>query len=96
MPKILRIALDVPLDRLFDYTDNGFSARVGNRVIVPFAGRNLVGVVIDIVAQSDVDAEKLKPVTHVFDDVAFDAASFKLLKFCADYYHCLLYTSRCV
>lgn len=87
MPKILRIALDVPLDRLFDYTDNGFSARVGNRVIVPFAGRNLVGVVIDIVAQSDVDAEKLKPVTHVFDDVAFDAASFKLLKFCADYYH---------
>jgi primosomal protein N' (replication factor Y) len=87
MPKILRIALDVPLDRLFDYTDNGFSARVGNRVIVPFAGRNLVGVVIDIVAQSDIEAEKLKPVTHVFDDVAFDAASFKLLKFCADYYH---------
>ncbi len=87
MPKILRIALDVPLDRLFDYTDSGDSARIGNRVIVPFAGRNLVGVVIDIVTQSDIDVKKLKPVTHVFDDVAFDAASFKLLKFCADYYH---------
>ncbi len=87
MSKILRIALDVPLDRLFDYTDNGFSACIGNRVIVPFAGRDLVGVVVDITSHSEFDRDKLKPVTHVFDDVVFDAPTFKLLKFCADYYH---------
>ena len=85
--QILKIALDVPLDRLFDYTNNGFRAQLGARVVVSFAGRNLVGVVMEIAQVSDVPLEKLKPVIHVFDDVVFGAADFKLLKFCADYYH---------
>lgn len=86
-PTILNIALDVPLNRTFDYLSGGFSAHIGNRVIVPFAGRNLVGVVLEIKHTSDYSIEKLKPVSHVFDDIAFDAPTFKLLKFCADYYH---------
>ena len=85
--QILKIALDVPLDRLFDYTNNGFRAQLGARVVVSFAGRNLVGVVMEIAQVSDVPLGKLKPVIHVFDDVVFGAADFKLLKFCADYYH---------
>ena len=92
-PTILNIALDVPLNRTFDYLSGDFDARVGNRVqvgsrvIVPFAGRNLVGVVIAISETSDYPVEKLKAVSHVFDDVVFDSNTFKLLKFCADYYH---------
>ena len=86
-PTILNIALDVPLNRTFDYLSSDFVARIGSRVIVPFAGRNLVGVVLAISDKSDYPIEKLKPVSHVFDDVVFDAASFKLLQFCADYYH---------
>lgn len=85
--QILRIGLDVPLDRLFDYMNNGFHAQVGARVVVSFAGRNLVGVIVEITDISDVELKKLKPVQHVFDDVVFDARLFKLLKFCADYYH---------
>lgn len=85
--QILRVGLDVPLDRLFDYINNGFHAQVGARVVVSFAGRNLVGVIVEITDISDVVLEKLKPVQHVFDDVVFDARLFKLLKFCADYYH---------
>jgi primosomal protein N' (replication factor Y) (superfamily II helicase) len=85
--QILRVGLDVPLNRLFDYTNDGFNAQVGARVVVSFAGRNLVGVIVDIAASSDVALDKLKPVQHVFDDVVFDAHMFKLLKFCADYYH---------
>ena len=89
---ILNIALDVPLNRSFDYLSGGFTARVGSRVIVPFAGRNLVGVVLAVKNTSDYPLDKLKPVSHVFDDavinnVVFDAASFKLLQFCANYYH---------
>ena len=42
-PAILNIALDVPLNRTFDYLAGSFSAQVGSRVVVPFAGRNLVG-----------------------------------------------------
>ena len=88
MPKpILNIALDVPLNRSFDYLSGEFVARVGNRVIVPFAGRSLVGVVLEVKQTSDFPIEKLKPVTHVFDDVVFNAENLKLLKFCADYYH---------
>ena len=86
-PSILIIALDVPLNRTFDYLSGGFVARVGSRVIVPFAGRSLVAVVVGLADSSDFSIEKLKPVTHVFDDVVFNAENFKLLKFCADYYH---------
>ena len=84
-PTILNIALDVPLNRTFDYLSADFAAKIGSRVIVPFAGRNLVGVVLALKQTSDYPIEKLKAVSHVFDDVVFQ--DFKLLKFCADYYH---------
>lgn len=92
-PTILTIALDVPLNRTFDYLSGNVEANVGNRaqvgsrVIVPFAGRHLVGVVLSISDTSDYPIEKLKAVNHVFEDVVFDRDTFKLLKFCADYYH---------
>ncbi len=86
-PTIFSIALDVPLNRLFDYFSGGFVAQVGNRVVVPFAGRNLIGVIVAIGNQSEFPIEKLKPVSHVFDEVIVDSSSFKLLNFCADYYH---------
>ena len=86
-PSIFSVALDIPLNRLFDYLSGGFDAQVGNRVVVPFAGRNLIGVIIAISNQSEYPIEKLKPVSHVFNEVIVDSANFKLLNFCADYYH---------
>ena len=87
---ILNIALDVPLDRLFDYLGDGFDVHIGQRVVVSFAGRKLVGIVVSKAAHSEVDTAKLKPIlqafTHIDDDIALDNATFKLLKFCADYY----------
>ena len=87
LPTILNIALDVPLNRTFDYLNGGFVAKVGNRVIVPFAGRNLIGLVLEVKQTSDYPVDKLKAVSHVFDDIVFDAVSFRLMQFCADYYH---------
>lgn len=86
-PVILKIALDVPINRLFDYLSGGFKAQLGNRVVVSFAGRNLIGIIVAISNQSDYPIEKLKAVTNVFDEVLIDSPSFKLLNFCADYYH---------
>lgn len=86
-PVILKIALDVPINRLFDYLSGGFNAQLGNRVVVSFAGRNLIGIIVAISNQSDYPIEKLKAVTNVFDEVLIDNPSFKLLNFCADYYH---------
>ena len=88
---ILNIALDVPLDRLFDYLSDGFDVHIGQRVVVGFAGRKLVGIVVSKSASSEVAPDKLKPILQVLDTggddgIALDNATFKLLKFCADYY----------
>jgi len=40
------VALPVPLDRVFTYELGGLVAEVGARVIVPFGGQRLVGVVV--------------------------------------------------
>lgn len=85
--QILRVGLDVPLNRLFDYANDGFVVQVGARAVVSFAGRNLVGIIVAITDTTDVSLDKLKPVQQVFDGVVFDASMFKLLQFCADYYH---------
>ncbi len=84
---ILNIALDVPLDRLFDYLGDGFAVQIGQRVVVSFAGRRLVGIVVSKSASSEIAPEKLKPILQVFEDeTVLDSATFKLLRFCADYY----------
>lgn len=86
-PNIVSVALDVPLDRTFDYLNQSFQVQVGQRVVVPFAGRQLVGVVLALQQESEVPLDKLKTVIHVFDDVALDTHAYQLLKFCAGYYH---------
>lgn len=84
---ILQIALDVPLDRLFDYLDGGFDVQIGQRVVVPFGARKVVGVVVGISDTSEFAIEKLKSITQVFDgEPPLDTETFGLLRFCADYY----------
>ena len=88
MPKsILKIALDLPLDRLFDYLSNGEVTQVGQRVLVTFGHRKQIGIVIGKTDASDVAVEKLKTVIQVFaDELPIDAETLNLLKFSADYY----------
>lgn len=85
--RILKVALDVPLDSLFDYLDGGFDVTVGQRVVVPFGRRKQVGIVVQVAEHSDVPADKLKPIIQAFNsEPPLDAESFALLRFCADYY----------
>lgn len=86
-PRIVRVVLDVPLDQWFDYANPGLQVMPGNRVVVPFAGRQLVGIVMAVAEDSEVPAHKLKAILQVFDDIPLDTATLKLLRFCADYYH---------
>lgn len=84
---ILKIALDVPLDRLFDYLSGGESVRIGQRVLVPFGRRSQIGIVMGLAETSDFAIEKLKPVTKVFaNELEIDAETLNLVKFSADYY----------
>jgi primosomal protein N' (replication factor Y) len=86
---IVRVALDIPLATLFDYTvAEGVQVAIGQRVIVPFGKRQLVGVVMECVTTSDVPAERIKSVTQVLHDSApLSAELLTLLNFCSDYYH---------
>jgi len=84
---ILNIAIDVPLDRLFDYLNNGADVKVGHRVLVQFAHRTQIGVVIGVSDKSDLPLEKLKPILQAFtDEVPIDSETIALIKFTSDYY----------
>jgi primosomal protein N' (replication factor Y) (superfamily II helicase) len=86
-PRILKVALDVPLNRLFDYLDGGHAVQVGQRVIVSFGPRKQVGIVAAIDDQSELPRDKLKPVLQAYpDEPPLDGELFRLVKFCADYY----------
>jgi primosomal protein N' (replication factor Y) len=89
-PVILRIALDTPLRRLFDYLPaaSGIFPRIGTRVRVPFGRQRLVGVVCSHAAESDLPADKIKRVLESLDDEPIlDERLMELLEWAAQYYH---------
>ncbi len=84
---IVRVALDIPLPTLFDYMAADGVA-VGQRVLVIFGRRQMVGVVMECVADSALALERIKQVTHVLDEAPLlPEELLTLLRFCSDYYH---------
>ncbi|TAN82786.1 MAG: primosomal protein N' [Gallionella sp.] len=85
---IIRVALDIPLPSLFDYTvAEDVAVATGQRVIVPFGRRRLVGVVMGRAATTEISSERIKPVTQVlYDSALLSAELLDLLRFCSDYY----------
>ena len=68
MPLFCEVALPVPLDRTFTYAvvEGGAVPAVGSRVLVPFSGQRLSGVVVSV--HDRVPAEfEAKPVQQVLD-----------------------------
>jgi primosomal protein N' (replication factor Y) len=87
---ISRVALDVPLRRLFDYrVPDGTAAPLpGTRVRVPFGRQSLIGLVIEHASESALAPERLKPLTAVLDTVPVLAADvLDLVRWASDYYH---------
>ena len=83
---ILKVALDVPLDGVFDYRADTM-LQAGQRVLVPFGSRQQVGIVVATASESELAPGKLKSIICHFDhEPVLDAEFFSLLKFCADYY----------
>jgi primosomal protein N' (replication factor Y) len=91
---IFRVALDTPLRRLFDYlppstpATDGPRAAPGMRVRVPFGRQRLVGVVMQVTDNSEIPAERLKPILSVPDGVpVLDEGLLGLIQWAAQYYH---------
>jgi len=86
---IVRVGLDLPLSTLFDYKiEQNFAVQIGQRVLVPFGRKQVVGVILALTKESELSADKLKSVIQTLDDVPpIPAELLTLLKFCSDYYH---------
>ena len=86
--KIVRVALDVPLDESFDFlAPEGLELAPGALVIVPFGRTRKVGVVIASATESAVPMERLRAVESRVDDVpALGDSDLELYQFCAAYY----------
>ena len=83
----MRVALDVPLPRLFDYAPpTGASVASGDRVTVPLGRRNQTGVVIEEGA-SELAFDRLKAVIDVRSDAPrLSAQWLELMRFLSTYY----------
>ena len=82
----LRVALDVPLDDLFDYYHDAEVA-IGSRVLVHFGRRQMVGVVVETPEQPVFEAKQVKAIDMLLDDTApLSPASLQMAHFAASYY----------
>ena len=87
---ILKVALDVPLYKLFDYQlnkKNSTKPSIGSRVLVPFGKQKKVGVIIDIVNRSSVAKSKLKECISILDEnPIFEKKQLDFIHFASNYY----------
>jgi len=84
----LRVAIDVPLPRLFDYRCDGASPKdIGLRVVVPFGSKKIVGIIFEVAASSDLPPEKLRAADRILRDMPPLAEEWlALAQFCSGYY----------
>ncbi len=86
---IIRIALNVPVDTLFDYyAEDASTDDIGLRACVPFGKKHLTGIIIAVVAESEVPPAKLRAVKSIFREIKPLSQELLLLfNFCSHYYH---------
>jgi primosomal protein N' (replication factor Y) len=81
------VALPVPLDRAFTYELRGLAVEVGARVLVPFGGQRLVGVVVAVHDKAPEEGVEVKAVELVLDDAALlPEHLMELARWIAGYY----------
>ncbi|MDP2573165.1 primosomal protein N' [Vibrio penaeicida] len=87
-PSIARVALPVPLDKQFDYliAPHQFPV-IGGRVSVPFGRQTLVGIVTELVSQSEFPVHQLKGIKEVLDESpVWQGSLYALLQWCSQFY----------
>jgi len=87
--KTVKVAVAVPLSRIFDYLPSGDLTNylAGCRVVVPFGRSTRIGVVTGT-GESTLPASKLKAVTELLDSTpVLPADIVDLINWAASYYH---------
>jgi primosomal protein N' (replication factor Y) len=88
--RIIQVVFDTPLRRRFDYLPaaGGDLPGPGMRVLAPFGRQRAIGVVTGIASTSTLPRAQLKRLFATLDpEPLWDAATFGLLLWAADYYH---------
>ena len=87
---ILKVAVNVPLSRDFDYLPpaSGPVPAVGCRVLVPFGRRQQIGMVTAHAYESVISAARIRRCSRVLDENAIlSDPDLWLIRFASDYYH---------
>ena len=89
MPKLVKVALDVPINEPFDYTCDNDNAKIGSRVMVSFGRSSRLGVIIEIKDFEGIPkAYKLKRIDRLIDEIPILSKEIlKTCKWAASYYH---------
>lgn len=81
------IALSVPLDRAFTYAVGEVVPAVGSRVLVPFSGQKLMGVVVRVHDNPPTEEFEVKPIQQVLDtEAVLSPELMELAQWIAGYY----------
>ena len=88
----IQVAIPVPMRQLFTYqvpeTLSSPALEVGERVVVPFGPRKVIGIVIDEQAECNFDVSKVKSITgRLNDNFNLSKPLVSFLQLCAHYYH---------
>ncbi|MET0322180.1 MAG: primosomal protein N' [Duganella sp.] len=87
---ILRLALDTPLNAVFDYRwscEANARPQVGQLALVPFGAREVMGLIVAVTDHTDVPAAKLKDALAVRSQLSpLSPEWLALAGFAADYY----------
>ncbi|SFE75171.1 primosomal protein N' [Nitrosomonas sp. Nm166] len=86
---IIRVALNVPVDTLFDYqAENASENDIGLRACVPFGKKLMTGIIMAVDSETKVSPEKLKSVHDIFREIKpLSTPLLDLFHFCSQYYH---------
>lgn len=93
---LLQVALPLPLPQLFDYlppssqqaTVYSGQMQPGQRVLVPFGNRELVGIVVNVTQTGEFSTENLKAVIQFLEhEPSLPSELLNLCQWAANYYH---------
>jgi primosomal protein N' (replication factor Y) (superfamily II helicase) len=86
---IIRVALNTPVDCLFDYiAPEATQQDIGLRARVPFGKKLMTGIIMGVGSDTLVVPEKLKPAEYIFREIPpLPTQLLDLFRFCSDYYH---------
>tara|TARA_R110002073_G_scaffold263550_3_gene426633 strand:+ start:1740 stop:3926 length:2187 start_codon:yes stop_codon:yes gene_type:complete len=86
---IIRVALNVPIDTLFDYVSTDASKQdIGMRVRVPFGKKRMTGVIMEVSTNTQIASEKIKSAECIFREIPpLPTTLLDLFRFCSSYYH---------